>query len=105
MKTKTLSGKILTWPLTGYDNQPTNKSDLHLTARKLLRKVYSTCRILEEVSCPIDSGVVLYLDFYIPLFKIAIEVQGQQHFSYSSFFHGSTDAFKRSKANDKKKLE
>ena len=106
MKVQNLSGKITNWSLTGYStNKKKGKSDLHLKARKLLKEVYKSTSLLEEISIPIDSGITLFLDFYLPLFHKAFEVMGQQHFSYSSFFHGSIENFKRSKSNDSKKLE
>lgn len=42
----------------------------------------------------------LELDFYIPELKIAIEVQGKQHYEYVEFFHKSVDDFEYRKLRD-----
>ena len=79
-------------------------SDLHLTARNLLHEVYPTHQILEEVSIPLLPGETQYLDFYMPLKKFAIEVQGEQHYKFIAHFHHTRDAFHQSKARDNKKM-
>jgi len=43
------------------------------------------------------------LDFYIEDAGIAIEVQGEQHFKYVRFFHGSRDGFERMMLYDAEK--
>lgn len=105
MKVKSLSGRLETWNLTGYtplndDMRP--RSELHLNARKLLREEFVTESILEEVPLASEG---LFFDFYLPLRKIAIEVHGQQHFTYCKFYHSNIDGFKRAKANDSRKAE
>lgn len=50
----------------------------------------------------IDSdGARLELDFYIEEIKIAIEVQGEQHYRYCKFFHENYDDFPVRLARDK----
>lgn len=39
------------------------------------------------------DGGFLELDFYLPEIKIAIEVQGKQHYEYVPYFHGNYDGF------------
>ena len=41
-----------------------------------------------------DGGQRLELDFYFPELNIAIEVQGKQHYVFSSFFHKNEDDFR-----------
>lgn len=53
----------------------------------------------------IEGKKKLFLDFYIPTFGLAIEVHGQQHFEFSSFYHKSKLDFMLSQANDNKKAE
>ena len=66
------------------------------------KEEYPTDLILEEVYVP---GEQLYLDFYLPLRKLIVEVNGAQHDKYIPFFHGSLKNFLLSKANDNKKKE
>lgn len=75
-------------------------STLHITARGILKTQYPTVKILEEVNIPITRRRTLYLDFYIPLYNLAIEVDGQQHYKYTKFFHGSKRKFRKSVDND-----
>ena len=58
--------------------------------------------ILEEFPC---AGERLFLDFFLPSKKLAVEVQGQQHHKFNSFFHEDKAAFIRQKVNDKRKEE
>ncbi len=52
-----------------------------------------------------NDGARLELDFFIEKLDVAIEVQGDQHFVYSEFFHGTPDNFRIQKERDKKKRE
>ena len=45
----------------------------------------------------------MFLDFFLPEYNIAIEVQGEQHYTPSNFFGGEKEFIKRQK-RDKKKL-
>ena len=62
--------------------------------------VYPTEIILEEFFIPGDR---LYIDFFLPRKRIAVEAQGAQHYKYSEFFHGTRENFKRSKERDARK--
>jgi hypothetical protein len=85
------------------DTRP--RSSLHKKARKLLQQVYDTEVILEEVTIPVDIGYNLYLDFYIPLYKIAIEVHGKQHYEFCQRFHKDLLGFAKHKKRDTDKSE
>lgn len=82
-----------------------NKSSLHLEARKLIKKIFPTMQILEEVGVPIRKNETLFLDFYIPLTKTCIEVHGEQHYKFVQFYHNTTLGFLRHKKRDKDKKE
>lgn len=105
MKVKDLKGKEFTWKLTGYfprEDSTRPRSDGHTRCRELLRTLFPSFLILEEVLLPgVDT---LYLDFFIPLEMLAIEVHGQQHYRYSQHFHGSKSNFIRALENDRKKV-
>lgn len=105
-KVKDLNGREVPWDLSKHsplldDTRP--RSEGHLRARTLLKSLYSTDRILEEIPLPINP--TLYLDFYLPFRKLAVEVQGQQHFKYIPHFHESKAHFFRSVVNDKRKFQ
>lgn len=112
MKVKGINGKEYVWNLTSYDvfnDDSRKRSKYHIRARKLLKEIFNSYRILEEVKLPGSTSLhrksVLYLDFYIPTISLAIEVHGQQHYEYSPFFHKSKADFLKSKARDEDKIE
>lgn len=109
MKVRDLSGKESSWLLTGRTvsctNDRTARSELHISTRKLLTELYPTMTILEEVPIKLTHSDLAYLDFYIPLLKIAIEVQGEQHFKFTPFFHGTMNGFLKAKRIDNNKKE
>ena len=105
MKVYDFNGQEYNFPPSGYmpggdDTRP--RSDLHIRARNLLRSMYPTRRILEEVPLP---GIRVFADFYVPHSCAVIEVHGEQHYKYTPFFHGSRFGYATSKANDKLKQE
>lgn len=79
-------------------------SKYHKRARALLKSLYPTARIYEETPIDID-GKQLYLDFYLPAIKLAIEVHGEQHYKYNSFFFNSKLEFAKAQKNDRDKKE
>ncbi len=106
MKVTGLDGKLYQWNLTGkavLGVDQRERSGLHVTCRHLLREFYTTERILEEVYLP-GSGS-LYLDFYLPVRQLAIEVQGRQHYEFSLFFHMTRSNFLFSQQRDRNKAE
>ena len=84
-----------------------NRSSLHKMARSLLKQVYPYDRILEEVTLPgTKTGsrkTLLYADLYIPNRDLIVEVHGEQHFTFNSFFHKDKMAFFKAKARDNDK--
>lgn len=82
-----------------------NASDLHLQCRQLLLKLYPLEKVFEEVPIEIRKREVLYLDFFLPLKMLAIEVQGQQHYEFSLHFHGTRWNYLESKRRDREKRE
>lgn len=107
MRIKTLDGKVIKWNPKG-DSPVTDskkRSNLHSSAFNILTEKFTTAAILQEVSVPIRYGEKLYLDFYIPLHRIAVEVQGEQHYKFVPHFHGTVYGFLQSKKRDAEKKE
>lgn len=111
MKVYGINGKEYVWNLSKYDvfyDDARKRSKYHIRARSLLKEIYNSYRILEEVKLPGSTSLhrksVLYLDFYIPTLKLAFEVHGQQHYEYCEFFHKSKVDFLKSKARDEDKI-
>lgn len=101
-----LDGTSTYWKLSGNITKATlNKSSLHIRARNLLYDMFPTMQILEEVSIPVRKSEVLYLDFYIPLKKICIEVHGEQHYKFVQFYHNTILGFIKAKKRDSDKKE
>lgn len=106
MKVLGLDGRQYPFPPSGKmpnDNDSRNRSSLHLRTREILRKMYPTERVLEEVSLPGTRG--LSADFYLPSQKTVVECHGEQHYKFIGHFHGSKLNFLRSKNNDARKKE
>ncbi len=107
MKVKGLDGKEHSLYLVDYQAKPSDdrpRSDLHLEVRSLLRTLYPSHRLLEEVPLPGSGG--LYVDFFLPQLKLAVEAHGRQHYEYVPFFHGKDDVmgFLNSKKRDANKV-
>lgn len=102
-----LDNNVVSWHLTGCiaKGKIQHKSSLHLQARKLLTQNYPTMQILEEVPIPLRRSETLYLDFYLPLLKTAIEVHGEQHYKFIPFYHNSRISFLKSQKRDHDKQE
>lgn len=112
MKVRGINGKEYVWNLSSYDvfyDDTRKRSKYHLRARNLLKEIFNSYRILEEVKLPGSTALnrksVLYLDFYIPSVKMGFEVHGEQHYKYNPFFHKSQADFLKAKARDEDKIE
>lgn len=107
MQIKTLEGNTQNWQLTGHfaHAKLENKSGLHIEARAVLKNIYPTLQILEEIPVPIKRSDIYYLDFYIPMIKKAIEVHGEQHYKFIPFYHNDRLGFLRSQKRDREKKE
>lgn len=107
MKTVGLDGMEYKLTLIGLTSKSSlkNKSSFHLEARCLLKELYPTLQIIEEVPVHIRKSEVLYIDFFIPLMKKCIEVHGEQHYAFTPFYHRSPMDFLKQKKRDKDKKE
>ena len=106
MNVRDLDGNTSNWHLTGnFAKGSENKSTYHIQARSLIKKLYPTMQILEEVPINPRKSETLYLDFYLPLIKKCIEVHGEQHYKFSPHFHNNKLAFLKGQKRDKDKKE
>lgn len=107
MLVKDLDGQIHNWLLTGNMSKGKidNRSSLHLVTRKVLSSHFPTLQILEETPIPLRRNETLYLDFYIPLKKICVEVHGEQHYRFVPFYHTNVLNFLKSQKRDREKQE
>ena len=107
MIVKDLNGNATNWNLTGHiaKGRVKEKSSFHLAARKILIEIFPTLQILEEVPIPLRKSETLYLDFYLPLIKRAVEVHGEQHYKFIPFYHSSKMNFLKAQKRDNEKRE
>ncbi len=107
MQVKDLDGVSYNWHLTGNmaHGKIANKSSLHLTARGLISESFPTLQVLEEVPITLRKNETLYLDFYLPLKKLCVEVHGEQHYKFVGFYHNNMLSFLKSQKRDREKQE
>lgn len=107
MIVRDLDDNTINWSLVGHiaKGRIKEKSSFHLTARQILTELFPTVQILEEVPIPLRRSETLYLDFYLPLFKKAIEVHGEQHYKFVPFYHSNKMNFLKSQKRDNEKKE
>lgn len=108
MKVLGLDNKEYSWYLVGYsplqsDERP--RSELHVRVRALLKDIFSSQTIVEEVPLPGSGKTALYADFYLPQLKLMVECHGRQHYEFVSHFHGDYGGFINSKKRDNNKIE
>lgn len=103
MKVSDLDGVVASW--RPHSNAAGEKSSYHIETRHLLKTMFPTMSILEEVTISLRKGQFAYLDFYIPMIKMAIEVHGEQHYKYKQHFHQTPAGFIASRKRDMEKIE
>jgi hypothetical protein len=107
MQVKDLDGITQNWHLTGNmaRGKIDNRSSFHLKARELITNIFPTLQILEEVPIPLRRSETLYLDFYLPLKKLCVEVHGEQHYNFVPFYHNNMLTYLKSQKRDREKEE
>jgi len=76
------------------------KSKLQYRCGQILRKHFRVDPILEELHI---DGHGFYFDFFIPTHGIAVEINGDQHDEYNSFFYKNKRSFLEAKERDSRK--
>jgi len=100
---KTLDGFDLKYKIT--TSLKGQKSKLHIRAREVIKKRFGGIHFLEEARVPILKKKKLVFDFFIPIFNMFIEVQGQQHFKYVPYFHNDKIEYRKALVYDQSKSE
>jgi hypothetical protein len=83
-------------------------SQYHEKARELLTELFPFDKIYEEVRLPGSSSsrnADLTADFFIPSKLLILEVQGEQHGKFNSFFYPTRLDFFKAQARDRSKKE
>lgn len=107
MKVKDLNGNISNWIVKGdrlAEAGWKKKSKLHTSAKNIIYNLFPTSPILEEVPFK-PRATTQFLDFYISNSKLAIEVNGEQHYKFSSLYHASSQDFLHQKRKDQDKRD
>jgi hypothetical protein len=106
MKVLDLDHNSTNWSLLGATkNLRKNVSSLHRKCYELIKELYPTVLFLQEIPIPLRRTETLYLDFYIPMLKKAIEVHGEQHYKFVSHYHNNAMGFIKQKKRDSEKRE
>lgn len=100
-----LDGNHSIWQLTGHMAKASKKSSYHIQARELLNEIFPTLQTLEEVPICVRRRETLYLDFYLPLKKLCVEVHGEQHYKFVGHYHPTKLAFFKGQKRDREKVE
>jgi hypothetical protein len=79
-----------------------SRSKFQFDVKQFLKKYWSGDVVFEELRI---VGTRLSLDFFNATKKVAVEVQGSQHFSYVKFFHGNRINYLNQIKRDYKKIE
>lgn len=79
-------------------------SNLADTVEDLIKKALPSYKYKREYYV-LYQNTQLFFDFILPELKILIEVQGQQHYTFNKFFHGTEDNFKNAMFRDRLKTE
>ena len=77
-------------------------SSLHKEARKILKEVFPFDNFYEEMYLP---KIHLYIDFICESRKLAVEVNGRQHFDQIAHFHENKFEFLQAQKRDRLKKQ
>jgi len=110
VKVKGFDGRSYTINFTkaNHKSYRDKRSSYHKKARELISKSFPFEIVYEETTLPgsrTRATGLLYADFIIPKLCIMIEVHGEQHYTFSRFFHKTKKGFQEHKRRDVKKIE
>jgi hypothetical protein len=99
------SSKTYNFPPIGYQpplDATRTRSQYHIRARNILKEAFPIDLILEEVPIP---DLNLFFDFVIIRHKLCVEVHGEQHYTFNSFFFKDKFSWAKAQQNDQKKRD
>jgi hypothetical protein len=102
---KGLDDKEYDWRYFNYKTEKSNASKPHIRARELLYHIFPFAKLAEEIPLVGTYKERLILDLYIHTEKLAIEVQGAQHYKFNSFFFENKKEFAKAQSRDRRKEE
>jgi hypothetical protein len=102
MKVVGLDGQLYSWNPVGRPSADRECSSYHMQARTLLKSLFPSEKLLEEVGLP-GTRPILYADFFVPLRKLIVEVHGEQHYVWTPHFHPTKRDFIEGRKCDTKK--
>lgn len=112
MKVQGFNGKTYNLDLRPYiipPNDSKKRSIPHVKVKSLLIDLFRGNQLFEEVklpgSRPAHKQSVLFLDFLIPTFNLAVEVHGRQHYEFVPFYHKITANFYEGQYRDRLKAD
>ena len=111
MRIKGFDGKLYSWnpEATQAIAQDEYQSSFHKKAKELLDNIFPYDRILEEVSLPGSKTdrrkTILRADLFIPNRDLMVEVHGEQHYKFNTFFYKNKLSFYKAKIRDVDKAE
>ena len=85
------------WPIK---TEAACRSKLQYRVGQIIKNKYPLDPMLEDITLPKSR---LSLDFFLPMRKLAIEVQGKQHKSFIPFFHKTKSSFDDQLKRDEEK--
>lgn len=103
MMITTLDNREIRWQMKR--GRSKKSSSLHLEALKLVRQIYPCEALVEEITIPLTFVKKVYGDIFITRVNKLIEVHGEQHYVFNSFFFKSKADFLRAQNRDRQKAE
>ena len=100
MKLIGLDGREYVYNFKKICRESPNPSSLHLSARSIIKEIFTLSAAYEEVQL---LGSKLVADFFIPDMETIIEVHGEQHYKHIPHFHKTKEDFYRALARDENK--
>ncbi len=99
-----LDGKSYRWRPELYNDEREDSSSNHKRARSLIRELFPLLVLNEEVQL-VGVPCKLFIDIYVHSIRMAVEIHGEQHYKYNSFFFSSAKDFRKAQQRDRMKKE